>query len=529
MNKRDKKKGEAPNRESPEELRAEEAVQLPLPQEFIKSEKNLETLGFFSPSSKRSRKSSKKVISFTRIVDGNKVQASTTIFPSAEFGLPNTADLDKYRAFQKILSDKIAKEGKVPKYITLTSADLIRIMGRSKEGKLYREIEDWLMRMALTGIRSEGAVWLAKKKIWAKDLFHIFERVIVYGQEMDDGTTADSHHVWLSDWQIENINAFYLLTLDYDLHKQLARPIAKSLLSMLQIGFYASGHIYIKRYDDLCKFFGIARYRALSRIKEQFDPSNEELKKWGFISQYEYSKTADGKTYNITWWVGERYYKTQKMVKEKKEKVIGSSQQLKLPVPKKRKELLPLDNEGKELAKELEDRGLTRSVTRTLISRYAQKHIEEKIRMLDYLMEKEDSKVDRNPAGWLRRAIEEDYQPPKEYLDHRDREARRQKERDRMERWLRHRKELIEQDVADWDEMPLEERVAGRLNFWIAGGMINGRHPTPEQIKVKRRDFIDDLPKTDEEKWEYVARDYPEEPPEDFEQDGNAGTGTERD
>jgi hypothetical protein len=524
MEKRDRKKAkgeEAPNQKALREPPAEKTVKLPLPQEFIKTEKNLETLGFFSPSSKRSRKSTKKVISFTKVVDGNKVEAATTIFPSAEFGLPNTADLDKYRAFQKILGDEVAKEGKVPKQITLTSADLIRIMGRSKEGKLYKEIEDWLMRMTLTGIRSEGAVWLARKKVWAKDLFHIFERVIVYGQEMDDGIIADRHHVWLSDWQMENINAFYLLTLDYDLHKQLTRPIAKSLLSMLQIGFYASGHVYTKRYNDLCRFFGIAKYKALSRIKEQLDPSNDELKNWGFISEYEYSKTADDRTYNITWQAGERFHTAQKMMEEKKRKAISGSQQLELPAPKKQKKLellpLPLDDEGKELAKELEGRGLTRSAARSLASEYDGRRIREKIGVLDYLTAKDDSKVSRNPAGWLRRAIEEDYQAPKEYVDQRDKEARERKEKDRRERWLQHREELIEYDVADWDKTPPEERAKGPLGFWIAVEKSGGPQPTPEQIEAKKQELIDNLPKTDEEKREYIALNYPEEPAEDFE------------
>ena len=514
-----KDRGKTPNQAPLGEIPIKGTVELPLPQEFIKTEKNLETLGFFSSSSKRSRKPKKKVISFARIIDGNKIEAATTIFPSAEFGLPNTADLDKYRAFQKILSDEIAKQGEIPKHITLSSADLIRIMGRSKEGKLYREIEDWLMRMALTGIRSEGTVWLAKKKIWAKDLFHIFERVIAYGQEMEDGSMANRHHVWLSDWQIENINAFYLLTLDYDLHKRLTKPIAKSLLSMLQIGFYASGRIYTKRYDDLCKFFGIAKYRALSKIKEQLNPSNEDLKKWGFISEYEYSKTADGKTYKITWWAGERYYKAQRMMQERKRKVIGSSQQLELSVPEKRgsSEPLPLNDKGKELAKELENRGLTKSATRALALEYDERHIREKIKILDYLTGKDDSKISRNPAGWLRRAIEEDYQPSKQQLEEQEGQKRQQEAEAQKARWLEHRETLIQTELADWDRTPPEERVEGILGFWIAGERINGRQPTPLEIEVKKQELIDNLPKIDEEKREYMARNYPEKPPDDFE------------
>ena len=228
--------------------------------DFIKAEKNLEWLGFFTPSSNWTKEVKKKVVSFTAIVEGKKVKASATILPSAEYGLPDTADLDKYRAFQKILSGELIRNGKVFKHITFTSADLIEAMGEKKEsdrgGKLYKEMRRWLKRMVLTGVEAEGAVWLAGKKVWASDTFHIFERAVAYGQEMGDGTVADCHHIWLSDWMLENINGLYLLSIDYDLHKQLRKPIAKSLLPVLQIGFYASGGNYTKRYDDLCQHIG---------------------------------------------------------------------------------------------------------------------------------------------------------------------------------------------------------------------------------------------------------------------------------
>jgi len=39
----------------------------------------------------------------------------------------------------------------------------------------------------------------------------------------------------------------------------------------------------------------------------------------------------------------------------------------------------------------------------------------------------------------------------------------------------------------------------------------------PERIEAMKRELIDNLPETDEEKREYIARNYPEEPPDDFE------------
>src|SRR5580704_8110135 len=76
-------------------------TQPPLP-DFIKVEKNLNTLGFFSPAKSRSPIiKTEKIVRFRREVNGRVVDAQATILPSAKYGLPTTADLDKYLAFQK--------------------------------------------------------------------------------------------------------------------------------------------------------------------------------------------------------------------------------------------------------------------------------------------------------------------------------------------------------------------------------------------------------------------------------------------
>ena len=73
--------------------------------DFIKLEKNLVSLGFFTPSSRRIKNEKAKTITFTRFIDGNRVEAKVTIVPASLFGLPVTADQDKYFAFQKIVTE----------------------------------------------------------------------------------------------------------------------------------------------------------------------------------------------------------------------------------------------------------------------------------------------------------------------------------------------------------------------------------------------------------------------------------------
>jgi hypothetical protein len=166
---------------------------LPIPQpaspisEAVRIEKNLASLGFFTPSSKRIKAAKKKTIVFTRLVDGQKAEARATILPSAEYGLPITADQDKYLALQKIITDIRQRDGEVRNPIGFSSAELLRILGRRvAAGKNYDDIAEWLKRMTLTGISSEGTVYFAGRKVWASDTFHVFERSASFGARRGD-------------------------------------------------------------------------------------------------------------------------------------------------------------------------------------------------------------------------------------------------------------------------------------------------------------------------------------------------------
>jgi hypothetical protein len=506
---------------------------LTLPQEFIKAEKNLETLGFFTPSSNWTRDTNKKVISFTRTAGNKKVKASVIIFPSAEHGLPDTSDLDKYRAFQKILSDELIRNKRVPKHITFTSMDLIEAMGKKRKGgEIYKEIEDWLDRMVLTGIKSMGAVWLAGKKNWATDTFHVFERVVAYGQQLDDGTIADQHHIWLSDWQLENINEFWLLSLDYDLHRQLRKPIAKALLPLLQIGFYASGGTYTKRYDELCQFLGSKHHKKSSYIKRQIEPSFKELQEKGFLAKWDYNENKLYKTYNITWQAGERFYEAQELLKEREKMLTKPAQNMprsqskpkqkpdKVQQPEVKAEALLEQEEPaktkqkqtkeeetpKPLAQELINRGITKAVAIDFAESFSDLHLLEKIKMHDY--KKETGELTTNAAGWLREAIVQDYKPSEQQLKKQakllEKQARQEEQRTLEEKAREIQEQRLREALVNFpsEEEWVSARVLEHINVREEFRKFDPTRPsfTEEEIEQYRQEYKEKVPKTDSER-----------------------------
>src|SRR5260370_29931993 len=234
--------------------------------EFVKVEKNLASLGFFTPSSKRLRNAQEKSFTITTVADGKRMELKGTIIPSAKYGLPITADQDKWIALCKILTDIMRKEGRVTNPIAFTSAEILRLLHKHRHsGKNYREVEEWLDVLFSTTIFSEGVVYLANEKRRVKDRFRVFERAVSFGKELPDGTVADKNYVWFSDWQLQNINSNHLLPLDLEAYRQLKNHITKALVPLLQVWLYATRDdgIFEKRYDELCQMLNIQQYRKI--------------------------------------------------------------------------------------------------------------------------------------------------------------------------------------------------------------------------------------------------------------------------
>jgi hypothetical protein len=278
--------------------------------DFVRLEKNLASLGFFTPSSKRIKSAKAKTITLKKTVNGTRVEARATIIPGALYGLPITADQDKFLALQKLIADVRRREGKIPNPIGFTSAELLALLKQHRRsGKNYKDVDAWLNVMVSTVVVSEGAVYLAGQKRWVKDRFHVFDRAVSFGKELEPGKVADRNYVWLSAWQLENLEANHLIPIDLETYRALRHHIAKSLAVLIQIWFHASqdAGVFEKRYEDLCEFLGIAQYRHPSDVIRQLRPSLEELKRYGYINEWTIAKTSQPRAYKMVLRHGEKF------------------------------------------------------------------------------------------------------------------------------------------------------------------------------------------------------------------------------
>jgi hypothetical protein len=103
--------------------------------------------------------------------------------------------------------------------------------------------------------------------------------------------------------------------------------------------------------------------------------------------------------------------------------VVNSSS----PTTNRKQETVKQETDVVDVAQDLEHFGIAQSAVARLIQCYPAAYIREKLEMAKGLVAAESCLVSQNPAGWLRKAIEEDYTLPKTPERHRQRSGREKK------------------------------------------------------------------------------------------------------
>jgi hypothetical protein len=463
------------------------------PTEFVKVEKNLASLGFFTPSSKRLRNAQEKAFTITTVTDGKRIESKGTIIPSAKYGLPITADQDKWIALCKILTDIIRKEGIVTNPISFTSADILRLLHKHRHsGKNYKEVEEWLDVLFSTTIFSEGVVYLANEKRRVKDRFRVFERAVSFGKELPDGKVADKNYVWFSDWQLQNINSNHLLPIDLEAYRELKNHIAKALVPLLQIWLYATRNegFFEKRYDELCQILNIQHYRYLSLILRTLGPSLDELKEFGYIADWQVERTSDDESYKIVLHHGEKFHRDRR-ARLKPRKTDDGAGERRFEIDRRDGEpssierrspradrhtakLVPNINEG--FLAELMRRGIAETHARKILADISpDQPVLTQLEWGDLQVQQSDGKI-TNPAGFYVSLVTGNVMPPPTFETQVQRKAREENEQRREEE--RRAQQELETEYDWYCESEVERYIASLDPAEVAA-----------LLEAKRRDY----------------------------------------
>jgi plasmid replication initiation protein len=437
-------------------------------------------------------KSGQKTIEISQRVRDQKgkiIKQEWVVTGSDKYGLPLAIDEDIYVALMQLYKESDFRHRRVH----FSRYEVLKIMGKESSKREYDIIEQALNRLVTVSVVSKNAFWDNKVKAYVSKAFHLFEGYDLYdekpGRKNSHQQTLPLSNIVMSEFLFDSIKAGYIKNLDTTFYFSLRTPLSKRLYRYLDKNRYHKRSFEI----ELLKLAALLpiQDKYPSQIKRRLDAAHTELVEKGFVKSVSYRRVSSSD----------------------KEKAIYIFPQFSF---RNQLESGEMEETEPSLRRRLVERGITEAGAAKIVESYPTHQIEKQIEVFDWLKERKSKLVEKNPAGFLRKSIEENYQPPMEYIDHRDRRARSQKEEARRERWLRHREEMIKQDFADWDKKAPEERVKGILNFWIAGQKLNGSEPTSEQIEARKQELKGSLPRTDEEKWQYIALNYPEEPPPDF-------------
>lgn len=376
--------------------------------QFIKVEKDLAALGFFTPTSKDLRGRRVKVV---RLGTVGEVERKIRIVTGGSYGLPGTGDLDKWLALQSLLNAIQSAEGSVSNPVTFTTAELLGLLGvRRDSGKNYKDVEEWLDRMCATSIESEGSAILSGKRKFAKQRgLRVFDRAVSVGRELDEGEIATKNFIWLSPWQLESINSNNLIPIDLTTYLSLKNAIAKTLLPLLQVWFYATQEIgtFEKRYTDLCELLGIRCYGSRSEIERKLRPSLDELTRHGYIGSWRVERSKVGGGFKLALRHGPRF-------------------------TEKGRALPPAAGAEQRAAwlEELVRRGVDETVARELLAEIPPgRALLDQLDYLDHKLATWSGGTPRNAPGFIVSQLRKDVRVPADFETRSKREAREQGER----------------------------------------------------------------------------------------------------
>ena len=131
----------------------------------------------------------------------------------------------------------------------------------------------------------------------------------------------------------------------------------------------------------------------------------------------------------------------------------------------------------------LQERGLTPRIAYQLATTHTAQAIREQLEWHPYRPKA------ANPAGALVQAIRDAWPPPPTWLEAQEHAAAvaRQAEADAR------RQAEAEAHRREWEAKPPEERIAGRLRFWLTGQRRKGREPTAAEIAARKAQLLAEL------------------------------------
>jgi hypothetical protein len=311
-----------------------------------------------------------------RTRDGNVMQQSWMVRAAHGRGLPGRYDQDVYVALMQLMDAKgLPADG----WVSFSVYELVELMGKRHSGREYGQVRESLQRLATTSIESKNAFYHKGRKAYISDTFSLLTEVKLAEYEGIAGEHKDRNRVHLSQYFVDSYRANYLKHIDARFYWSLSSPIAKRLYRLVdkKRGGRRSWEVEL---FSLRSRIPLSDYKYASKVKEKLAPAHEELVTKGFLKRVAYRKNEGGQEY-ATYEITEDFH-------ERRVAVTWRS----------------LSPEELFCVQRLQAEGMASETAEELVATYGPG------RVMHYVEALPNQRNIRNPAGWLRKAIESNYE-----------------------------------------------------------------------------------------------------------------------
>ena len=337
---------------------------------LVQVEPNIEEWPVFQLG--RSKSSSAVVERTVQGENGSSLKQRMEISAPDKYRLPGRFDYDVYSAVLELLEIR----GGIPESGALGFSlhELILLMDLEPSGRTYEEVKRSLRRIAATVLESDNAFWSNGAQRHISDTFRLWD--VTFDAVADKNGYGSRHRIEFGKLFKRSFEERYLRGLDIEFYWGLDSSVAKRLYRLIDLK-RAGAAAWGTDLFELQKQIPIGPYAYISKIKEKLKAAHEELIERGFLSGVAYRERSQ-----VLYKISEAFRARRKGLE-----LTGTQEEI--------------------VAIQLLTRsGLRGDVARDLVARHGPSHCTRYANALPH------QKGLRNPAGWLRKAIEQGYELP---------------------------------------------------------------------------------------------------------------------
>lgn len=347
---------------------------------------------------------------------GMMVLRKVTVSGSELYGLPSAQD--NLILLGLIYLTKRANNFR-ERRVEFSRSEIIKVLGWPDSGQSYTRIELSLKRWANVFVLYENAWWEKPRQTYSSKGFGIIDDFEIHDGSAVRASSALKSNIAWNEVFFQSLEAGFVRTIDLKLLLRLRYPSSQQMYRFLGKHFYHSPSLTLDLRTFACEHVGLDRgYKDNGKLKEKLQPAIEELEGIGFLEpmsrEDRYAKVGPGQ-----WTITLR----RRADLELGDEPIDAAGPLSGPEPT-------------EQEKALIDRGVTPATAAELALAHAADRIAAKVEVFDWLVERKDRRVSKNPAGYLAESIRKDYALPRGFeseAQRRERAAALEEQRRKVE------------------------------------------------------------------------------------------------